>query len=584
MVAGAGAIDRDARHPIRGQLSPARNCLPVAYARGCRRRTPAPFDHIGGTARHLDRTQARRGKAADRRAGEQTVATAAPRRDPFSKPSSTRTHAQPHRVPIACPGTLECAFDESSSDPNGPAGRLRSVSPSRSPFWRSFVREIAGGGHWRDRAVVIAYSVLTGIVVVAFTLLAEAASTRFAALVRIPAVGPWLPLLWTPALTVAILWWTMRFAPGAQGSGIPQVVAALDDDLPAAARSQLVSLRISLHKIALVSGGLLAGLSIGREGPTVQVGAGVMQHSQRWLSRDAAVDGHDLIVAGAAAGIAAAFNTPLGGVIFALEQLSRRRTFSHSGMVIISIVLAGLVAVSVFGNLTYFGQLRIQHLDWTLLGPGFMVALATGLGGGLFARLIINSTRGTRDRFSRWRQRHPLRFAAACGLVVAIIGIVSGQATAGAGYAPTHALLDAHGDVPALYTLLKFSATWISAWSGVPAGVFAPSLAIGAGIGHDVATLTGVPPEAAIPLVALGMVGFLAATTQGPLTAFIIVMEMVSGHEMVLSLMATAFLASGIARWITPSMYTELASLLVSPPTAPATATPPSAAPTGGLR
>ena len=440
---------------------------------------------------------------------------------------------------------------------------FRQLMPPTPPgFWRNLRSDLSGGHHWRDHGVVIAYAVLTGIIVVGFTLLTEAASTRFGALVALPGVGRWLPLLWTPVLTVALLWWTLRFAPGAQGSGIPQVVAALDDDLPQPARSQLVSLRLSLHKIALIAGGVLAGLSIGREGPTVQVGAGVMQHARRWLSPRAPVDAHDLIVAGAAAGIAAAFNTPLGGVIFALEQLSRRRTFSHSGMVIISIVLAGLVAVSAFGNLTYFGTLRVQHLPWSLLGPGILVALASGVAGGLFARLIIASTRGTPDRFSRWRARFPLRFAAACGLAVAIIGIVTGQATAGAGYAPTHDLLNAHGDVPPLYTLLKFCATWLSAWSGVPAGVFAPSLAIGAGIGHDVAWLTGIAGEAAIPLIALGMVGFLAATTQGPLTAFIIVMEMVSGHEMVLSLMATAFVASGVGRWVTPSMYTELAALL----------------------
>jgi H+/Cl- antiporter ClcA len=244
--------------------------------------------------------------------------------------------------------------------------------------------------------------------------------------------------------------------------------------------------------------------------------------------------------------------------------------------VIISIVLAGLVSVSFFGNVTYFGKMRVTELDWSLLGPGLLVAIVTGLAGGLFSRLIVVSTRGMPDRFTRWRDAHPLRFAAGCALLVAVIGIISGGATAGAGYATTQALLQGNAEVPDLYTPLKFFATWLSAWAGVPAGVFAPSLAIGAGIGHDVAEITGMGPQAAIPLIAMGMAGFLAATTQGPLTAFIIVMEMVSGHPMVLSLMAVSLLASGIARWLTRPMYVELAAIcvpaLAAPPAPPARA------------
>jgi H+/Cl- antiporter ClcA len=440
---------------------------------------------------------------------------------------------------------------------------MRDVEPD---FWRNLREELAAGRHWVDRAVVLGYAVLTGLVVVAFTLLSEAASHAHAQLRTATDWTPYAALVWTPVLTVALLWTTRRYAPGALGSGIPQVVRALDDELPESQRGALVSLRLSLQKIGLVSGGLLAGLSIGREGPTVQVGAGVMAHARRWLSPQSGIDGHDLMVAGAAAGIAAAFNTPLGGIIFALEQLSRRRSMSHSALMIVSIVIAGLVAVSVFGNLSYFGQLRVPSLSWSLLGPGLLVALAAGLAGGLFTRLVVASVRGTPDVFSRWRQRHPLRFAAGCGLAVAVIGLVTAGTTAGAGYEPTRALLEGQADLPGVYTLLKFCATWLSAWTGVPAGVFAPSLAIGAGIGNDVALLTGVTREMAIPLIALGMVGFLAATTQGPITAFIIVMEMVAGQAMVLSLMACALLSSGVARLISRPMYVELAALLVLPP------------------
>ncbi len=452
-------------------------------------------------------------------------------------------------------------------------GGWRAVRDVEPEFWNNLRGELLAGRPWVDRIVVLTWAAMTGLIVVGFTLLAEAAVHGFNKVSHWGPFGQYLPLVWTPALTVALLWWTRRFVPGAHGSGIPQVIRALEDDLQPAQVGWLVSLRTSLHKIGLVSGGLFAGLSIGREGPTVQVGAGVMVHAQRWLSPRSGIDAHDLMVAGAAAGIAAAFNTPLGGIVFALEQLTHRRGIKHSSLVISCIVLAGLVAVAVFGNETYFGRLRVQNLSWSLLLPGLAIALIAGLAGGLFARLMVVSTRGLPDRFSRWRMAYPLRFAAGCAFVVAVIGIATGGATAGAGYATTRALLEGHAELPGVYTLLKFCATWLSAWTSVPAGVFAPSLAIGAGIGHDVALFAGVGKEAAIPLIALGMASFLAATTGGPITAFIIVMEMVSGHAMVLSLMACSLLASGAARLVTKPMYLELAALLPVPP-APAAALP----------
>lgn len=456
-------------------------------------------------------------------------------------------------------------------------------SPDTQPdVWQALRHEMVEHRLWLDRGIVLAFAVFTGLAVVGFTLLAEAASQAHAALGRSSAWAPFALLLWTPALTVAVLWWTRRFVPGALGSGIPQVVRAIDDErLDERQQAWLASPRVALHKIGLVSGGLLAGLSIGREGPTVQVGAGLMVGARRWLSPASKIDSHDLMVAGAAAGIAAAFNTPLGGSVFGLEQLTRRRGIGHSTLVISVIVLAGLVAVAVFGNESYFGRLSVQSLSWALWWPGLLVAVVCGLAGGLFSRLIVASVRGLPDRFSRWRREHPYRFAAGCALGVALIGLVTGGQTAGAGYAPTRALLEGESHLPGVYTVLKFCATWLSAWSGVPAGVFAPSLAVGAGIGHDVAALADLSREAAIPLIALGMVGFLAATTQTPITAFIIVMEMVSGHAMVLSLMACAMVAAGVSRLVSRPMYGELAALLPLPvaPTEAASPASPTPAP-----
>jgi H+/Cl- antiporter ClcA len=455
-----------------------------------------------------------------------------------------------------------------AADPRPPADAP--AHPAAEPAsLRGLVRVLADRHPWIDRGVVLVFAVFTGLAVVGFTLLSEAATQAHAqAHSRLRELSSWAPLallLWTPLLTVALLAWMRRFAPGALGSGIPQVMRALDDMAPSQ-RRWLVSPWVSLHKIGLVSGGLLAGLSIGREGPTVQVGAGFMVAARRWLSPQSKIDEHDLMVAGAAAGIAAAFNTPLGGIVFGLEQLSRRRGIQHSTLVIAVIVLAGLVAVAVFGNETYFGRLRVQTLSWSLLLPGLVVALVCGLAGGLFARLMVASVQGLPDRFSRWRRDHPYRFAAGCAFAVAVMGLVTAGQTSGAGYAPTRQLLEGQAELPGVYTLLKFCATWLSAWTGVPAGVFAPSLAVGAGIGHDVATVAQLSRDAAIPLIALGMVGFLSATTQAPITSFIIVMEMVSGHAMVLSLMACSMVAAGISRLISPPMYNGLAALLPLPP------------------
>jgi len=417
-------------------------------------------------------------------------------------------------------------------------------------------RVLASRRAWVERAVVLAYAALTGLLVVGFTKLTDEASAGFLALVAAAPWGRYAALAWTPACTAALQWWTLRFAPATAGSGVPHVVLALERDAEGAAVDTLVSLRLALHKIALVSGGLLAGLAVGREGPTVQVGAGVMHHARRWIGDSPRVDGHDLMVAGAAAGIAAAFNTPLGGIVFAFEQLSKRRGMAHSAIIIASIVLAGLVAVSILGAETYFGRLPVQRLAWNMFVPGVVVCLAAGVAGGLFSRLLIAS--------GPWRAPRPLAFAAACAFGVALIGLWTDQATAGVGAAQTRLLLQGNDALPAGYTAARFVATVLSAVSGIPAGVFAPSLAIGAGLGRDVALVAGLAPEAAVPLMAIGMAAFLAAVTQGPMTAFIIVMEMVSGESMVLSMMAAALLASGIARLISPPLYETLAAAIES--------------------
>ncbi|MEG2033213.1 MAG: chloride channel protein, partial [Janthinobacterium sp.] len=260
------------------------------------------------------------------------------------------------------------------------------------------------------------------------------------------------------------------------------------------------------------------------------------------------------------AGIAAAFNTPLAGVMFAIEELSRSPEQRNSGLIVAGIVLAGMMAVSIHGNATHFGIIHPGPIGLALALPGLLVTLVAGVAGGLFARLLLACARGNPlGRLSAWRTGRPVLFAAICGLLVAAIGIASHGATFGSGTVATRAMLEGSSDAAPAFVAFKYVATWLTVWSGVPAGIFAPSLAIGAGIGHDIAQLLHYPHAPA--LIALGMVGFLAAATQAPLTAFIIVMEMVDGHGMVLSLMACAVVASTVSRVLSEPLYGALAQL-----------------------
>ncbi|WP_066259482.1 chloride channel protein [Hydrogenophaga flava] len=428
-------------------------------------------------------------------------------------------------------------------------------------FLQNLRTEVADGRQWRDRVVVIAFAVLAGLSIVGFTLLADATYGLYKAGRE---AAWWAPLLWTPAMTALIVWAVRRWAPGIAGSGVPQVLVALAPETPLASRGAYASWRLSMLKIAGVSASLLAGLSVGRQGPSVQIGAGVMLAARRWLSPNSGISARELLVAGGAVGLAAAFNTPLGGIVFAIEELSRKLQERSSGLMLAAIVVGGLVSVSAFGSLSYFGRVKAENLSWwTLLGPALVVSLLAGLLGGLMSRLLLASFTGLPDRFCAYRRKRPVAFAAACGFVVAVIAVVTNGETAGIGHQHTHALLAAgtEGQTPFVFTGLKFVASWISSWAGVPAGMFGPSLSIGAGLGADVAWLFDSPHTAA--LIALGMCGFLAAVTQTPITAMIIVMEMTDGHSMVLSLITCALLASGISRMISRPLYGTLAELMM---------------------
>jgi H+/Cl- antiporter ClcA len=412
--------------------------------------------------------------------------------------------------------------------------RLRPPGPYRR------IRLLLKREAWRRRLVFWCGGLSVGITAVVLTVAANYVQALFGLVV---AHWPYLALAITPLGLASSVALTRRYFPGSQGSGIPQAIAARQFE-DAAARGQLLSLRIAFGKILLTLLGLLTGASAGREGPTVQVGASVMHAVGRvWAGKH-----QGLILAGSAAGVAAAFNAPLAGIVFAIEEMSRSFEQRTSGLVLTTVIIAGIASLALLGNYTYFGHTaatlaRLE--DWAAVP---LCGVAGGLFGGLFSKLVVAMASAPRGRAGVFLRRHPVPFAAFCGLLVAGIGILSGGTTYGTGYDQARALLEGNGHVPQSFGFLKFLATALSTVSGIPGGIFSPSLAVGAGLGANIAQL--VPGAETGAVILLGMVAYFAGVVQAPITAFVIVLEMTDSNRMALPLMLAALIAYGTARLI----------------------------------
>jgi H+/Cl- antiporter ClcA len=428
-----------------------------------------------------------------------------------------------------------------------------------SRFERLRRHELMSPTEWRRRILFWTGAIIVGLAAVFF---AKAADYAFELFRGIAAHGWWVPLLITPATFALLCWLTQGAMKATRGSGIPQAIAALkvEDE---GFRSRLLSLRVAGGKMALTLAALLGGASVGREGPTVHVGAGLLYSmGRRFGFADPAAAGR-FILAGSAAGLAAAFNTPLAGVVFAIEEMSG--TFEHrmSGTLLTAVIVAGVVSLGIVGNYAYFGDITAA----LPLGKAWIAVLLTGivggLAGGLFARLIIPSAVGFRGALARLRGKQPVVFAACCGLALVLLSLLSANGLYGTGYAQARAILEGHGDTGPLFGVLKFLGNIASSWAGIPGGIFSPALAVGAGLGGNIAHL--LPGADASAVVLLGMAAYLAGVTQAPLTAAVISLELTANHQMALPIMAACLLARAVSGLVCRvPVYKALADNLVA--------------------
>ncbi|MCP5474489.1 MAG: chloride channel protein [Rhodanobacteraceae bacterium] len=413
---------------------------------------------------------------------------------------------------------------------------------------------------WKRRIALWCGAVLVALAAILF---ARASDYSYEWFKHLLAQSRYWPLIVTPIGFALLAWLTHGALRSTRGSGIPQVIAAMNRDHDVPFRDRLVALPVAAGKLVLTLVAMIVGASVGREGPTVHVGAGIMAWlAQRFGYRDPASISR-FALAGGAAGIAAAFNAPLAGVMFAIEELASAYEHRFSGALLTAVMIAGVVSLGLVGNYAYFGQMSIS----LPLGQSWFAVLLTGivggLAGGLFASSILRVASGLPGILGHFRIAAPATFAAVCGLLLALIGIASGDSVYGTGYEEARAILAGDSSITVWFGLEKWLANAVSYAAGIPGGIFSPALAVGAGLGSNLAQLMpGTDPTA---VILLGMSAYLAGVTQAPLTSAVISMELTNNHNFVLPIMASCLIGRAFSSVVckTP-VYRAFAERLVA--------------------
>jgi H+/Cl- antiporter ClcA len=396
----------------------------------------------------------------------------------------------------------------------------------------------------KQNLIFVLAAILTGLISIAFGIGVVRASALFT---HLTTHRLWLTLLLCPVGLAGIVFLTRTVFPGAQGSGIPQAIAAMSMENPTDVDTVL-SVRIAVGKFLLTLAGFAAGASIGKEGPTVQIGCAVMNICGRFgLERSHALQ-RLLILAGGTAGITCAFNAPVAGILFAIEEMAGSFDDRLARSIILAAFASGITLLLLLGYQPYFGFSRATlplGLIW-LLVP--LCAVISGVAGGAFAQVLVTPTRFMPGPVNRLAKDHPVGFALLCGVILAGLGLISHGQIFDASYGEAREALTKGVLPPFDFAPLKFLATLVSYLSGVPGGIFAPSLAVGVGIGTIFSHIVPGVPVTAFAMV--GMAGYFSGVVQSPLTATAIVIEMTSNSAMTVPVGIAAILGTMASRLV----------------------------------
>lgn len=371
-----------------------------------------------------------------------------------------------------------------------------------------------------------------------------------------------LVFFFTPLAFVVSWYLVYRFSKAASGSGIPQLMVAIEyanQKKDKTLINKILSVRVIVVKIVSSTILLFGGGAIGREGPTIQVAGSVFNVINNIIPSYWPKISHKLmLISGGAAGLAAAFNTPLGGIVFAIEELGKSYLNSIRNTLFVAIIVAGITSKLILGSYLYLGSPSVPEMKFIGF---FYVLLASAVAGGfgyLFSLLIIS--------FVRFKQKlnsfiKNIIWVVIIGFLFALIVYNIGNQATGSGSKIISKLLFNDNYIMDWFSFpTRFFGTILSYLSGSAGGVFAPSLAIGATIGESIVMIFNIE-EFRNLMIVVGMIAFMAGVTHSPFTSFILVLEMTNAQNSVFPMMLASIVGYAASRFFNKrSLYENLSN------------------------
>ncbi|MFD1804043.1 H(+)/Cl(-) exchange transporter ClcA [Mixta tenebrionis] len=430
--------------------------------------------------------------------------------------------------------------------------QLHVVPLRRTDFLRMLLR--------RDKtpvAILVVAGVvgtLAGLVGVAFEKAVTAVQLWRMGVVATTGDHLWLafPLAFILSAVLAVFgyWLVRRFAPEAGGSGIPEIEGALEELRP------VRWWRVIPVKFLGGMGTLGAGMVLGREGPTVQLGGNVGRMVLDLFRMRSAEARHSLLATGAAAGLSAAFNAPLAGILFIIEEMRLQFRYSLISIkaVFIGVIMSSIVFRYFNGEQAVIAVGKLAGAPVNTLWLYLLLGMLFGAVGVLFNQLLFR----TQDFFQRLHggvMKKALIIGALLGGVCGVLALIEPEA-AGGGFNLIPLATAGHYSVGALLFIFiaRVVTTLLCFGSGAPGGIFAPMLALGTLLG----TAFGMASAALLPSLTLdpgtfaiaGMGALFAASVRAPLTGIVLVLEMTDNYQLILPMIITCLGATLVAQFL----------------------------------